>query len=621
MIGALAAELRSGRAALSLVCLRLAEAADLLPAGTCARIADHGGAEDAARELRSATEGALPPWPLPRRSLGKLARSLLAGPVPAPPWSAGSGPKAPERFSFALCAAAEELFALHLGERGRRSAGLYYTPPAVAQEVVALALKHGSSRSPARVMDPCAGAGAFLCAAAAEVPGAALSGADLHEEALRAARAALALAGARASLRRADSLRHRLPAADLLVGNPPYGHVADAAERSFLLRRLPALRGGEIDRYAAFLLRSLQLAPPEGTVALLVPDTWMTNARSGPLRQSILEAADLAAVCDLGKPFAAAKDTRVQAVVLVKRSAGRRPLRAARVLRGRGRLADAPRTELLEEARGGWQIYRSTGERRLCAALEASGAPLQELCGVGYGLRTGDNPRFVARRPAEPGEVALVGGEDVVPFALCLRPKALRAPTSQLRALAERQLGRPRVCVQRIRTNSRAPHARWLEAAPVPPDLVCLDSLSTLSCDDADRLWALLAVLGSVALQRYHRLRTTDVNVKPAALRELPVPRALLQAQAAGALAVLARARAAEAAAARAPTGKKNKSCLGASAPPLAPPLQRAIDAAVYRLFGLEEAQVAEAERGFWGPRFPVEFPRLAQECQAPRVA
>src|SRR5207249_3981565 len=82
---------------------------------------------------------------------------------------------------------------------------------------------------------------------------------DLRAEALRAARAALALARTGASLRRADSLRAALPSADLVVGNPPYGHVADPAERAFLLRRLPALRGGEIDRYAAFLLRSLEL--------------------------------------------------------------------------------------------------------------------------------------------------------------------------------------------------------------------------------------------------------------------------------------------------------------------------------------------------------------------------
>ena len=586
MIEALAAELRSGRAALSLVSLRLAEAAGLLPAGSCARIAQRGDASEAGRELGERTQGALPPWPLPRRVRGRAAHSLLRGPPPepdaAPSWPGGEPlrERGAAGFAFALCAAAEELFALRLGEHRRRSAGLYYTPPAVAAEVVSLALRHGSSRSPARVLDPCAGAGAFLCAAAAAAPGAELFGVDLHAEALRAARAALALAGTRASLRRADSLRAALLPADLVVGNPPYGHVADPAGRAFLLRRLPALRGGEIDRYAAFLLRSLELLRPGGTAALLVPDTWMTNARSGPLRQAVLDAAEVAAVCDLGKPFAAAKDTRVQAVVLVRRTAARRAPRAAHVLRGRERLADAPQVELRAGARAGWQIYRSAAERRLCSAIEAAAVPISALCAVGYGLRTGDNPRFVARRTPQPGEVAL----------------------------AERQLGRPRVCVQRIRTNSSAPHARWLEAAPVPPELVCLDSLSTLSCDDGDRLWALLALLGSVALQRYHRLRTTDVNVKPAVLRDLPAPRGLLEPGAAAALAALARARAAQAAAA-------------APDPALAPDLERAMDAAVYRLFALDEAEVIEAERGFWGPRFPVEFSRLAPECQAPRVA
>jgi hypothetical protein len=252
-------------------------------------------------------------------------------------------------------------------------------------------------------------------------------------------------------------------------------------------------------------------------------------------------------------------------------------------------------------------MYRSAAERRLCSAMEQNGLPLRELCQVGYGLRTGDNARFVARRAPRVGEVGLVGGEDVIPFALRLRPKALRAPTPQLRALAQRQIGRERVCIQRIRTNSRAPHARWLEAAPVPPELVCLDSLSTLSCENADRLWALLGVLCSVALQRYHRLRTTDVNVKPAVLRDLPVPRALLDGGQTAALAALARQRAAEASA--------------AAAHRLTPPLERAIDAAVYALFGLSEADVIEAERGFWGPRFAQEFPRLAQERQTSRVA
>ncbi|HYZ90301.1 MAG TPA: N-6 DNA methylase, partial [Myxococcales bacterium] len=528
--------------------------------------------------------------------------------------------RAPEPLWFALCASAERLFARKLGEHGRRAAGVYYTPPELADEVVALALKQGSVRRPDSVLDPCAGAGAFLCAAARAIPRARFAGADLDPDALRIARASLALCRATTpDLVRADSLRTYLAAPDLIVSNPPYGHVADAHERRRLLARFPALRGGEIDRYAAFLLRSLELIRPGGTAALLVPDTWMTNSRSGPLRNALLDGAEIAAVCDLGKPFAAAKDTRVQAVVLVRRASARTPARATRVLRGRNRLADAPEPELRAAAGRGWQIYRSDAERRLCAAMEAAAVPLAQVCSVGYGRRTGENARFVARRPPEPGEIALVGGEDVVPFALRLHAKALRAPTEPLRALARRQLGRPRICIQRIRTNSRVPHARWLEAAFVSPDLVCLDSLSTVASHDEELLWAVLGLLNSVALQRYHRLRTTDVNVKPALLRELPVPRVLLQAGGAAGLATLARARAAEASfRSRASVASPRAALARAEA---APALERAVDAEVYASFGLSEPCQLESERGFWGPRFEQEFPRLAQECRAPRVA
>src|SRR5205823_3092300 len=222
-----------------------------------------------------------------------------------------------------------------------------------------------------------AGAGAFLCAAARAIPRARFAGADLDPEALRIARGALALCGAVGpTLVRADSLRTDLAPADLLVSNPPYGHVGDAKERLFLLRR---------------------------------------------------------------------PSTRTRA-------------RAPRVLRGPQRLADAPEAELRAAAARGWQIYRSEAERRLCAEMEDAAVPLGRAGTVGYGLRTGDNTRFVARRASAAGEIALVGGEDVVPFALRLRPKALCAPTGELRALAARQLGQPRICIQRIRTNSRVPH-------------------------------------------------------------------------------------------------------------------------------------------------------------------
>jgi predicted RNA methylase len=474
-----------------------------------------------------------------------------------------------------------------LGNTRRRDAGLYYTPRALADRVVEIALRHGGVRS-GSVLDPCAGAGAFLVAAA-RAGLRDLQGTDLDPEALGVAREALRLCGAKARLTVADALRWRPSAAtDLVISNPPYGHVKDAEERAFLLREFPALGGGEIDRYAAFLLRALQLVRPGGAVALLIPDTWMFLARAGPLRQAVLADSEVAAIVDLGKPFASARDTRVQAVVLLRKPA---KLRSTFVGRGTATLAAVSHEELARRADRGWLVYRSEDERALCRAMDGASVPLASACAVGYGMRTGANARHVARRAPVRGEMGLLGGEDIVPYGVRWRPKALLRPEPLLR-LVQRQLGARRIAVQRIRTNAQAPWARWLEAAPVPEGLVCLDSLSTLACGDEDRLWALLALLQSVPLQRYHRLRTTDVNVKPSALRELPVPRALL-ADPAG-LASLARLRASDSA-----------------DPSRAHAADRRIDACVYDLFGLSPDLVRASEQGFWAERFPKEFQLL----------
>src|SRR5205814_454577 len=183
--------------------------------------------------------------------------------------------------------------------------------------------------------------------------------------------------------------------------------------------RAPAWLGADAARRSRPMRRRRRVSVRRGARA-----PRCSARRCGPARRcaapraSLLDAAEIAAVCDLGKPFAAAKDTRVHAVVLVRRSSARMRSRPTRVLRGSERLADTSELELRQTAERGWQVYRSPTERRLCKAMEQNGVSLRELCQVGYGLRTGDNPRFVARRAPRPDELALVGGEDVLPFAL-----------------------------------------------------------------------------------------------------------------------------------------------------------------------------------------------------------
>ena len=93
----------------------------------------------------------------------------------------------------ALIAAFEAEKSRALGNSRRRDAGLYYTPPLIAARVLEIALRHGGA-SPGRVLDPCAGAGAFMVAAA-RAGLRDLHGLDLDPDALRVARRALRLCG------------------------------------------------------------------------------------------------------------------------------------------------------------------------------------------------------------------------------------------------------------------------------------------------------------------------------------------------------------------------------------------------------------------------------------------
>jgi tRNA1(Val) A37 N6-methylase TrmN6 len=579
-----------------------------------------------------------------------------------PPAAKALGARTPE----GLCAAYEAREAAGKGRLGRKASGLYYTPPEIAARVLSLALAHGPSvGTRPRVLDPCAGAGQFLLAAARALPGAELYASDLDRAALqlaaqvvswseRAERSWTAARELRAAVLDALWAAPVAGESDLVVSNPPYGLVS-SAERARLVGRFPALAGGEVDRYAAFLLRALELVRPGGCVALLIPDTWMTNARQRRLREEVLRRARLCAVADLGKPFAAARDTRVQCVVLERRLVAQPPVSskpgtgagsgsatesksasvsapvsasapasepaifAARLVGGALEpLAPIAWADLRARAASGWQPYRSQAEKRFCAALEAVSVPLEKVCEVGYGLRTGDNAGHVSRKASSADGCPLCGGEDVVPFALRWREKRLVHATPRLSRLAEAQLGRPRIAIQRIRTNSSEPWARWLEAAPVAPGMVCLDSLSTLATPEHELLWALLGLCNSVALNRWHRLRTTDVNVKPSALRELPVPRALLSPVLRGPLAALSRRRAAEVEAElareamRGEAGKERSWRRRATASGgLAPATERAIDREVYRLFGLGPEEIGVAARGHWGGRADTEIGRL----------
>ena len=191
----------------------------------------------------------------------------------------------------------------------RKARGAHYTPPALADRLVALSLPPTA----AAVLDPACGGGAFLLAVGRALverglsPSAAvrcLYGVDLDPLAVEVARAATALwsGGPPADVVEGDFLvlaSDPLALAgaseartgrrfDAVVGNPPFA--------SPLRGGAPGGMGAYTDQAGRFLVRALEMLRPGGRVGLIQPQSVLTARDAEAVRAAVGEQAALRAL-------------------------------------------------------------------------------------------------------------------------------------------------------------------------------------------------------------------------------------------------------------------------------------------------------------------------------------
>lgn len=165
------------------------------------------------------------------------------------------------------------------------------------------------------IVEPSVGSGAFLLPTVERLlssavkygrPIAELSGAirsfDLQSESVECSRAALRPLLTRAGLPDAEAddllsawvsegdflLMDAVPAADFVVGNPPYIRLEEVpAEVSDEYRRRWSTMRGRADIYVGFYERALEALKPDGRLGFICADRWMRNQYGAPLRQLV----------------------------------------------------------------------------------------------------------------------------------------------------------------------------------------------------------------------------------------------------------------------------------------------------------------------------------------------
>ena len=215
----------------------------------------------------------------------------------------------------------------------RKRAGRFYTP----RNTVAESLEGVVSDDATAVLDPACGGGRFLLGALellapggpsarrAEIAERAIFGIDADPLAIDVCRVAIWLASATAERPRVDLGPHlvvgdplrgevglELPPAvnlgrrfdrtfDAVVGNPPYrgGRHRPVGDVDAALRAAFAVAEYQLDPYALFLELGLRYLAPNGRLAMVVPNAWMSNLRAGRMRRFLLERHTLDCVVEL----------------------------------------------------------------------------------------------------------------------------------------------------------------------------------------------------------------------------------------------------------------------------------------------------------------------------------
>ena len=295
----------------------------------------------------------------------------------------------------------------------------FFTPPAVAQLTWELALALSGSERCGRVIDPAAGTGVFLDVALSRgwVGPDGAHGIEL-DPSLRPSGLA-----SQSQFHTGDGLSGSFAGVDdgsfdLVIGNPPFG-TASRVLPPCCLERLEKLgedrfrigqprQGGGGRRSATpvarrqiehlFVERALELARPHGTIAFILPQGFLANARYQRVRDWVLRCSDVVAVVAL--PGATFRRPGLNALtsVVVLRKRGDGPAAPGA---GGGR---PPRGRVLMAGQHAGSGVTSQGERpsSMQTVIATLAATLAARLGRG-GSRRASGPELTVRARELPG--------------------------------------------------------------------------------------------------------------------------------------------------------------------------------------------------------------------------
>lgn len=434
------------------------------------------------------------------------------------------------------------LYTLMLPPKVRRSQATYFTPPAVADAVIDMAIAAGFDLATDDVLDPAAGGAAFLSTLAGRMSIAELqpsevahrlNGIEIDEGLATLSRRLIAerlgMPLPREVIVTGDALRYPIPASyGLVIANPPYGRVSLDDVKGNAWRRVA--HSGHVNKYALFTELCFRHAKPGGVVALVIPSSFRAGPLYDRMRAFIRSQGEVLSIGSIAGRNGVFVDVAQDVSVLIARKGNPHPhdAKVSFPTIGSALAIDAAVEQPLPQEDGdAWPL--PAADRR-----DIGGATLADYgvtARAGYFVWNREGDRLVEKLGRRQRGFPLIWAKNVRLHQDC-RPRGKKNAKTDFVTFDgdSSAIIRTAAAVMQRTTNDKQP--RRLIAAMVDPAVVekwggfvTENHTIVLTADDPDKLRTAIALLNTAAVdQRYRRVSGTAA-VSVTLLRQLDLPK------------------------------------------------------------------------------------------------
>jgi predicted type IV restriction endonuclease len=317
---------------------------------------------------------------------------------------------------------------------------------------------------------------------------------------------------------------------DVVIGNPPWGSLLSTSEKIYLQNNY-VNKQGEAESHLFFLEKGFKLLSKSGMLGYITPNTWLTVIRSEQTRDYFLKYAHLYETIELSKYIFRDAPDIVPILVFLKRYSTNKAkciVKRANVNKVNEDNFDSV-FSVNEVQQSIWSdspghvinIRIRPDTIRINDKCKSESIPLCEICDVQYGIKTGNNSKYLSKSQTRKHRVKALKTGELSRYHIEWKQLFLFW-CQELAGYRTSSVEVPKIIVQYIRKISLP--RRIIAALDYDGEYYPLNNYSYIILkNNKYSIKYILGVINSSLINFYFANNYIDYNIKPTYLQQLPI--------------------------------------------------------------------------------------------------